>query len=84
MVLRWVGAQGYVAITTGMKIYSHVFELLLDGSLSGLDNALAASDHWRVFFRNQDAVTSSRDRSGSAQAANLVARWGYGLISVAR
>jgi hypothetical protein len=39
-----------------MKIYSHVFKLLPDGSLDSLDNALAASPQWRVFFRNQDAV----------------------------
>lgn len=48
--------HGYLAITSGMKIYAHVFKLLPDGSLDNLDRALSASQHWRVFFRNKDAV----------------------------
>ncbi len=48
--------HGYFAITTGMKVYAHVFKLLPDGSLDNLDRALSASQHWRVFFRNKDAV----------------------------
>jgi len=48
--------HGYFAITTGMKVYAHVFKLLPDGSLDNLDGALSASQHWRVFFRNKDAV----------------------------
>ena len=49
-------AHGYFAITTGMKIYCHVYGLLPDGSLDSLDRALAASNRWKVFYRNQDAV----------------------------
>jgi hypothetical protein len=50
------GPHGYIAITTGMKVYTHVFKLPPDGSLDSLDQALAASTQWSVFFRNQDAV----------------------------
>ena len=55
-VVKSYSSHGYFAITTGMKIYAHVFELLPDGSLDNLDRALAASNRWRVFFRNSDAV----------------------------
>ena len=55
-IVRSYGPHGYLAITTGMKLYAHVFKLLPDGSLVSLDQALAASTRWSVFFRNQDAV----------------------------
>jgi hypothetical protein len=48
--------NGYLAITTGMKTYAHLFKLLPDGSLDSLDKTLAASPQWSLFFRNQDAV----------------------------
>jgi hypothetical protein len=55
-IVKSYAPHGYLAITTGMKIYSHVFKLLPDGSLDSLDQALAASPRWSVFYRNQDAV----------------------------
>ena len=39
-----------------MKVDSHVFKLLPDGSLDSLSRALAASPDWRVFYRNRDVV----------------------------
>jgi hypothetical protein len=48
--------RGYLAISTGMKIYAHVFKLAPDGTLDSLDRALAHSPRWRVFYRNSDAV----------------------------
>ena len=48
--------HGYFAITTGMKVYAHVFDLLPDGSLDNLDHSLAASSRWKLFYRNSDAV----------------------------
>jgi hypothetical protein len=47
---------GYLAITTAMKVYSHLYSLLPDGSLDSLDRALASSPDWRLFYRNKDAV----------------------------
>jgi len=55
-LIKVYAPRGYFAITTGMKIYCHVFELLPDGSLDHLDQALSASKRWKVFFRNKDAV----------------------------
>ena len=55
-IVRSYAPHGYFAITTGMKIYCHVFNLLPEGSLDNLDRALASSPHWRVFFRDQDSV----------------------------
>jgi hypothetical protein len=56
VIVRSFSPHGYLAITTGMKVYAHVFKLLPDGSLDSLDQALAASNQWTLFFRNQDAV----------------------------
>ena len=55
-VLHEYAPHGYFAITTGMKIYAHVFKLLPDGALDNLDHALAASKRWKAFYRNDDAV----------------------------
>jgi len=55
-LIKVYSPHGYFAITTGMKIYCHVFELLPDGSLDHLDQALSASKRWKVFYRNEDAV----------------------------
>jgi len=55
-VLRSYAPHGYFAITTGMKIYAHEYDLLPDGSLDSLDHALAASKRWKLFYRNGDAV----------------------------
>jgi hypothetical protein len=67
--VRSYGPHGYLAITTGMKLFAHVFKLLPDGSLASLDQTLAASTQWSVFFRNQDAVIYEfvGQRSGKAQ-----------------
>jgi hypothetical protein len=48
--------SAYLVITTGMKIYCHVYSVLPDGSLDSLDQALARSPGWRLFYRNHDAV----------------------------
>jgi hypothetical protein len=48
--------SGYLVITTGMKLYCHVYSVLPDGSLDSLDQALARSSGWRLFYRNHDAV----------------------------
>jgi hypothetical protein len=50
------GGNGYLAISTGMKVYCHVYSVLPDGSLDSLSNALAHSPRWRVFYQNNDAV----------------------------
>jgi hypothetical protein len=50
------GGHGYLAISRGMKVYTHVFKLAPDGTLDSLDHALAHSTRWRVFYRNRDAV----------------------------
>lgn len=55
-VLRSYAPHGYFAITTGMKIYAHEYDLLPDGSLDNLDQAMAASKRWKLFYRNGDAV----------------------------
>jgi hypothetical protein len=55
-VLHSYAPHGYFAITTGMKVYAHVFKLLPDGALDNLDHALAASKRWKVFYRDKDAV----------------------------
>jgi hypothetical protein len=55
-VLRSYAPHGYFAITTGMKVYAHVYELLPDGSLDNLDHALASSKRWKLFYRNSDTV----------------------------
>lgn len=64
VIVRSFSPHGYVAITTGMKVYAHVFKLLPDGSLDSLDRALAASNQWTLFFRNQDAVIYELNGSG--------------------
>lgn len=55
-VLHSYAPHGYFAITTGMKIYAHVFKQLPDGSLDNLEQALAASKSWKLFYRNTDTV----------------------------
>jgi hypothetical protein len=55
-VLRSYAPHGYFAITTGMKVYAHVYDWLPDGSLDNLDLALASSKRWKLFYRNGDAV----------------------------
>jgi hypothetical protein len=50
------GKPVYLVISSGMKAYCHLFTLLPDGSLDSLDRALATSERWRVFYRNDDAV----------------------------
>jgi len=47
---------GYLVISAGMKVYCHVYSVLPDGSLASLDQALATSSNWRVFYRNPDAA----------------------------
>jgi uncharacterized RDD family membrane protein YckC len=64
VIVRSFSPHGYVAITTGMKVYAHVFKLLPDGSLDSLDRALASSNQWTLFFRNQDAVIYELSGSG--------------------
>jgi hypothetical protein len=46
----------YLVISSGMKVYCHVFGALPDRSLDSLDTALASSLDWRLFYRNDDAV----------------------------
>jgi hypothetical protein len=48
--------SAYLVISTGMKVDSHVFQFLPDGSLDSLSRALAASPNWRTFYRNRDVV----------------------------
>ena len=55
-VVRSYATHGYFEITTGMKIYARLYDLLPDGSLDNLDHALAASKRWKLFYRNGDAV----------------------------
>jgi uncharacterized RDD family membrane protein YckC len=64
VIVKSFSPHGYLAITTGMKVYAHVFKLLPDGSLDSLDRALAASNQWTLFFRNQDAVIYELTGSG--------------------
>jgi hypothetical protein len=64
VIVRSFSPHGYLAITTGMKVYAHVFKLLPDGSLDSLDQALAASNQWTLFYRNQDAVIYELSSSG--------------------
>jgi hypothetical protein len=50
------GRSTYLVISSQMKVASHVFQLLPDGSLDSLSRALAASPDWRLFYRNRDVV----------------------------
>lgn len=44
----------YLVVSRGMADYTHYFGYLPDGSIEGLDRALARSPHWTPFYRGAD------------------------------
>jgi hypothetical protein len=50
------GPTRYLVISDGMRRYAAYFNALPDGSLDQLDETLAGSPSWTVFYRNPDVV----------------------------
>ena len=50
------GTPTYLVVGEGQRVYSDTYGILPTGSLDALDEALAASPRWRLFFRRGGAA----------------------------
>jgi len=69
LAYRKPGSHAFLAVTSEMKTYCHVFKLAPDGSLDGLQRALAASPRWSVFYANPEVVIFELKEPAAGQTA---------------